>query len=793
MRSIVGNKKNRGFVKNRVCGILSVLICGLSLLALCTGSSYAGKSTFSGEAKACDFGYREYVLSEIPELRFVLALKEFADTCVLLGKTADGMLVVYQSADGGVSWNPDNRIDGAALAKQLPEGALITAADMDAAGNVIFGYEILDEANDVCESKLMLFQQAEKELAEVVDFGLERLSRLKYGDFDINGAGEEVEYFYSYVGASVTRYNISGIEEYSIHMPELMDFCETETTVLLLTEQSLSVYDRDTGKLLRQDTYLNKVLSDELSETYALLNQEVLNCKNILKYERGGILYLMLASGIYSYVTEDAVLIHIVGDRDNGFESGGYLYDYIIHCSQDSLLKDTEIYLAIYAADTQVKSVLYCAKGYKRDTKQPERPAQLHTGNTRTSLIVFSLQYEACIEEMIDLYEKEHSDVSVEYRYGMDMEGKLSVSDAVGMLETELTAGGGPDVIIMDGLDVQSYAEAGWLMELSDVYDAILEENPNCLETVMSAYRTEEGIYAIPSKVAIPILIAPETDIDTITDIESLTEYIKASDPPCQGNDLNIYHWEELFDILYPIYSLKIFDAEGTYHEEEMEAFLLEFQELWNVLQERTPERPEDIDKFPNIETYMFRLIYREYTGQKIALGNVQCTQSMEIFYDVKHSELSDNEDYTYQIFSEDRQNVYTPFLVFSINANSRNPKDAIDFVKMMFGVNIQKGDYTGYAQGIPVNLDAIHISNKDEDQLGGAIDTGERYYWLDYYFVNEKDMKDYINFLQILRMPIDNNLQTESIVKEAMAGYMNDTMSLKDTLYVIDELVKQH
>lgn len=791
MRSIVGNKRNRGFVKNRVCGILSILICGLSLLALCTGSSYAGKSTFSGEAKAGAFGYREYVLSEIPELRFVLALKEFADTCVLLGKTADGMLVVYQSADGGVSWKTDNRIDGAALAKQLPEGALITAADMDAAGNVIFGYEILDEKNNVCESKLMLFQQAEKTLAEVVDFGLERLSRLKYGDSDINGAGEEMEYFYSYVGASVTRYNISGIAEYSIHMPELMDFCETETTVLLLTEQCLSVYDRDTGKLLRQDTYLNKVLSDELSDTYALLNQEVLNCKNILKCGRGGILYLMLTSGIYSYGTEDAVLIHIVGDRDNAFESGGYLYDYIIHCSQDSLLKDTETYLAIYAADTEVKSVLYCAKGYKRDTQQPERPAQLHTGNTRTSLIVFSLQYEACIEEMIDLYEKEHPDVSVEYRYGMDMEGKLSVSDAVGMLETELTAGGGPDVIIMDGLDVQSYAEAGWLMELSDVYDAILEENPNCLETVMSAYRTEAGIYAIPSKVAIPILIAPEADIDAITDIESLTEYIKASDPPCQGNDLNIYHWEELFDILYPIYSAKIFDAEGTYHEEEMEAFLLEFQELWDVLQERTPERPEDIGKIPNVETYMFRLMYREYTGQKIALGNVLCTQSMEIFYDVKHSELSDNEDYTYQIFSEDGENIYTPLLTFSINCNSNNKMTAEDFVKTMFSVNIQKNNYSDYMQGIPANIDAVFVNNGEEKGFSGMIDMGEERAFVRFYFQYEEDMNAYIALLRKLDTPVKKKAEIQEMIRINMAEYMENGMKKEDVLHNIHQLIE--
>ena len=120
--------------------------------------------------------------------------------------------------------------------------------------------------------------------------------------------------------------------------------------------------------------------------------------------------------------------------------------------------------------------------------------------------------------------------------WGVDDENGISESDAISALNTQLLAGEGPDVIIMDGLNVGSYEDTGVLMELSNVYDDILQENPDCLENVLNAYRNSDGnIYAIPAMETFTAIIGPENEIKNVTDARSLAAYISSQDRPKYG------------------------------------------------------------------------------------------------------------------------------------------------------------------------------------------------------------------------------------------------------------------
>ena len=104
----------------------------------------------------------------------------------------------------------------------------------------------------------------------------------------------------------------------------------------------------------------------------------------------------------------------------------------------------------------------------------------------------------------------------------------------------------------MDGLNVGSYEDTGVLMELSKVYDDILQENPDCLENVLNAYRNSDGsIYAIPAMETFTAIIGPENEVKNVTDARSLAAYISSQDRPEYGNDLSFYYWECYFDTRY--------------------------------------------------------------------------------------------------------------------------------------------------------------------------------------------------------------------------------------------------
>ena len=55
-------------------------------------------------------------------------------------------------------------------------------------------------------------------------------------------------------------------------------------------------------------------------------------------------------------------------------------------------------------------------------------------------------------------------------------------TDALKTLNTEIMAGKGPDILILDGISAQTYVEQGMLEDLSGIFkDAGLLTNVNCI------------------------------------------------------------------------------------------------------------------------------------------------------------------------------------------------------------------------------------------------------------------------------------------------------------------------
>ena len=58
----------------------------------------------------------------------------------------------------------------------------------------------------------------------------------------------------------------------------------------------------------------------------------------------------------------------------------------------------------------------------------------------------------------------------------MSGENGLTAEDAIKALNTEIMAGNGPDVIMLDGLPIESYLAKGMLADLSENLKAVEEK-----------------------------------------------------------------------------------------------------------------------------------------------------------------------------------------------------------------------------------------------------------------------------------------------------------------------------
>ena len=78
------------------------------------------------------------------------------------------------------------------------------------------------------------------------------------------------------------------------------------------------------------------------------------------------------------------------------------------------------------------------------------------TAKEQTGITIYSLWYAECMENIVDIFRKNNPDIAVDYTWGIDDTGGISVADAVSALNTQLLAGEGPDVIVMDGLNIKN-------------------------------------------------------------------------------------------------------------------------------------------------------------------------------------------------------------------------------------------------------------------------------------------------------------------------------------------------
>lgn len=133
-------------------------------------------------------------------------------------------------------------------------------------------------------------------------------------------------------------------------------------------------------------------------------------------------------------------------------------------------------------------------------------------------LTVWSLEDSDTVRAAIAAFAKEHRDVEVQYTVARPagQEGPAA-EDLLRALNTELLAGGGPDVLILDGADYEACARQGLLADLSDTVSEI-----PLLENITGPFAGEDGLFVLPTRFVLPVLYAPAGRLTAAGDWDGL-------------------------------------------------------------------------------------------------------------------------------------------------------------------------------------------------------------------------------------------------------------------------------
>ena len=150
-------------------------------------------------------------------------------------------------------------------------------------------------------------------------------------------------------------------------------------------------------------------------------------------------------------------------------------------------------------------------------------------------------------------YHKEHPEVMIRIQAAVSMNDKYSSTPDYQQiyqdLNTSLTSGEGPDLMVMDHLKLDNYASKGLLMDLQDILTP-LEEDGTVLTNITTAYREESGArVAVPLQFGLLLAVGRDLKPEQMNSMEAIAQAVDGQ----KENYLGDRTCEELVDEFYPL------------------------------------------------------------------------------------------------------------------------------------------------------------------------------------------------------------------------------------------------
>ncbi len=327
-------------------------------------------------------------------------------------------------------------------------------------------------------------------------------------------------------------------------------------------------------------------------------------------------------------------------------------------------------------------------------------------------LTVFSLTDNDTVRQAIVAFSRQRPDVRVTYTVAMAGASGGTEQDYIKALNTELLAGTGPDILILDGLPIDSYMEKDVLLDLSD---AVAGAEAG-LANILSAYESDGRLYAVPTGFTLPLAVSPKGTETAFSSLSALADAAEHADGlPLLSNCAFSFKTLSLYLIKYYGGALMTGDTASA------TAFLQDARRIaaatgctarmgdgWDALK----DVPQD-EMYEDFHVYISSpQVFACASGLAQAvithpLGSVaDCMQTLGLADRQSLSAVSINDQ-------------YVPTGVAGVNKASAEQEAATAFVQALLSFDAQGGNQYGYQ--FPVNEQALSEMFAYENEGAGS------------------------------------------------------------------------
>lgn len=681
------------------------------------------------------------------EIENIVAFQVLADqTLEVIGAAADYETFILKSSDGGENWETiPAGIADYSTAAIADDG---TAAFVSYAENGICTIRLIDAQGNSSDISVEMTQMEDG--SDNFIFGAAFDSKKQLIVRDLTGE------IYAVNIADGSRSNAFETDNAWISYFDVVG-----TKCITVAEAGVSILDTETGEKLEDNTVLTELTVSNSTLTYKASTMGMPMVFAPAEDENG--IVFADYQGVYHYTFGGTVSELLISGEQTSFGNTGASFFGIGMAGEQHIFA---------AADNGMESALYC---YTYDADASATPSE--------ELNIYALEDTDTLRQAVNIFRQKNPDVYVNLEIGMTGGDGITLEDALSSLSTDIMAGKGPDVLILDGMPVERYVEKGILKDISDVV-AEVEQAEGLLDPVVENSRDGDCIYAIPTRILVSLVNGSEDAVNAGKTLKDMADYVKKLGEEKKTEFIMQPHTaKNLLMDYYHADSAGWRREDGSLDEEKLSDYLVQTKNIYDADSGAAVEGAEDfpesgIDsgyRYGSLDT--FGMIQKTYA---IGIGTVANISDFQILVSADRQIGAQ-----FGLFNTAENTAYVPFLQAGVVAGG-NEDAGKEFVKILLGKESGASD-----NGIPVNETALKASMEKlmeptETAMSFGAAGSDEVYSLEYVSLTQEDVDYVMDLLESVEKPALTDAVILNLVTEQGVKYVKGEQSLEDTVNTI-------
>lgn len=418
-------------------------------------------------------------------------------------------------------------------------------------------------------------------------------------------------------------------------------------------------------------------------------------------------------------------------------------------------------------------------------------------------LKIYSLEESYDLQVAASAYQVQNPEVFVEYEVGVEEGGAATRDDALKKLNTQIVAGEGPDLLMLDGLPMDSYVEKGLLLDLNDFLEEFGEQE--LYTNLIRAVGRDSAVYGIPTQIAFPVLLGKEEYVSAMEGLSAIAEGVERIRQDNPGKDLLGVCSEKGIMKIFAAASAPAWKKEGgELDREALSDFLTQTKRIYEAQMDGIDQKSvnlfqtsSEIYAQDSGEDWVYNISFYggmslEYvSGQRQLLAGVT-TYPYGYFDMTSVHKARGFEDARLIPLQGQSSKVFVPRTVLGVSETSSEKELALDFLKLFLGEENQVA-----LGGFSINRRANEeLFTPEEDYVGAngeygsmaMVDEDGVETMMDIYLPDQQEMDTFYGWMENSDTPYMEDRVLEKAVFEEGEKYFRGEAGLEQALDAVEQ-----